>query len=128
MRVLPDVVAGLGSRLLGATADIEPPPPRSTRSARMRGDGLDRPLRWTRGVTYDVTYADARLVGPDGVAIRVPRSFTWRVPGVLELHGEVDGPLLHGLGSGYVGGYRHHGVVLGDDVVGRGYLEWIDRA
>lgn len=97
-------------------------------AAYLRTPGGPRPRRWVRDVRFTVDEHQAEpAVAPDGRTMRLPRRFTWTVPGVLELHGEVDTPMLYGLGSGYVGGYAHHGTIEGRAVGGRGYLEFIDR-
>jgi hypothetical protein len=96
------------------------------RAAYIRGsDGESR--RLVHGVGFEVLeYAEHPAIAPDGRRMRLPLRFRWTAPG-LWLTGEVDTPMLYGLGSGYVGGYAYAGELDGEQIAGRAYIEYVDR-
>ena len=78
------------------------------------------------------TYADERLVTPDGFAMRMPKTFTWSVQDddgseLITIQGTTNGDFRYGLGAGYAGSYAYTGTFRGEPVTGTAYQEWIDR-
>ena len=71
------------------------------------------------------------LLTPDGYVMEVPQSFRWLVTHqgkqVLDLLAVVDTPYCYGLAAGYVGSYQWSGEFEQEKMMGRGYLEYIDR-
>ncbi|AOK47461.1 hypothetical protein WT60_11850 [Burkholderia sp. MSMB617WGS] len=84
-------------------------------------------------VHFRVLSAQARpAVAPDGNEMRLPETFTWRVRdrhgrNLFAIDATVDTPMLFGIGTGYVGGYRWEGERDGRPAGGRGYIEYVDR-
>lgn len=78
-----------------------------------------------------LTYQDELAIAPDGVTMKLPQTFAWKVYDqdrlILVIHAEVDTPFTYGLGSGYVGGYVYSGQYNDQPISGRGYIEYIDR-
>lgn len=78
-----------------------------------------------------LTYQDELAIAPDGVTMRLPQTFAWKVYDqdqmILVIHAEVDTTFTYGLGSGYVGGYLYSGQYNDQPISGRGYIEYIDR-
>ncbi|MGI9125237.1 MAG: DUF6670 family protein, partial [Mycobacterium sp.] len=78
-----------------------------------------------------VQYRDAPEPTPYGIAMRVPKvtRFTARRAGVvvLDVTAELDTTFTFGLGSGFVTGFRHQTRWRGEQIEGRGYMEYIDR-
>ncbi len=83
--------------------------------------------------SYDIEFAvldyQAELaVAPDGNAMRLPQTLRWLVAQLdLQLVMQVDTAFTYGLGTGYVGGCAYTGQYRGQDISGRGYIEYIDR-
>jgi len=77
------------------------------------------------------TYQPELAVAPDGIQMKLPKTFTWQVYDqdrvILTINAEVDTAFTYGLGSGYVGGYTYTGQRNGEAISGRGYIEYIDR-
>ncbi len=78
-----------------------------------------------------LTYQPELAIAPDGVKMKLPKTFTWKVfdqdKVIFTIHGEVDTGFTYGLGSGYVGAYAYSGQRNGQPISGRGYIEYIDR-
>lgn len=82
-------------------------------------------------VRFQVRTTQAEVaVAPDGSEMKLPQTFRWTVTGggrEMEIEAHVDTPMLYGLCTGYVGGYRWEGQFKGRPVSGRGYIEYIDQ-
>jgi hypothetical protein len=79
------------------------------------------------GVRFEVVeHQPEPAVAPDGREMRLPHRSRWTAPDAV-VDGVVDTPMIYGLGSGYVGGFRYEGRLDGQPVAGQGYLEFIDR-
>jgi len=78
-----------------------------------------------------LTYQDELAIAPDGVIMKLPKTFAWKVyeqeKVISVIHAEVDTAFTYGLGSGYVGGYTYSGRHNDKSISGRGYIEYIDR-
>ena len=78
-----------------------------------------------------LTYQSELAIAPDGVTMKLPQTFAWKVYDqdqlIFVIHAEVDTPFTYGLGSGYVGGYVYSGQYNDQPISGRGYIEYIDR-
>jgi hypothetical protein len=88
--------------------------------------------RWTEAVIYEpLGYHDEPLVAPDGGVTRVADRFRWSftdpVHGATDIEVLSDTPLHFGIGTGWIGGTRHHGTYRGHEISGRGYYEYADR-
>lgn len=69
---------------------------------------------------------------PYGIAMPLPAATRFQVrddTGALwlDLHAEMDTAFTYGLGSGFVTGFAHQSRWRGEQITGRGYLEYIDR-
>lgn len=69
---------------------------------------------------------------PEGRDAVLPATFHWDIRDRagrcrFDLHATVDTPMLFGLGSGHVGGFRWEGTRDGAPCSGRGYVEYIDQ-
>ena len=71
------------------------------------------------------------MMTPDGVVMEVPHAFRWvahhQGEKVLDLLGVVDTPYCYGVAAGYVTSYQWSGQFNGEDLKGRGYMEYSDR-
>jgi hypothetical protein len=79
-----------------------------------------------------LSYQSRLAVAEDGRIIKLPYQFQWIVKNMegqieIRLKGEVDTPMLYGVGDGYVGGYFYEGVYKECVIEGRGYMEYVDR-
>lgn len=92
---------------------------------------LDGAAEVFEDVAFEVlAYQDEPAVDPWGRRMRVPTRMRWTVRDggaeVVALDAEVDSPLRHGHGRGYVAAYTYTGRWRGEPVAGTGYLEWVD--
>lgn len=84
-------------------------------------------------VHFRVLSTQARpAVAPDGSEMRLPETFAWRVRdrrgrNLFAIDATVDTPMLFGIGTGYVGGYRWEGERDGRPASGRGYIAYVDQ-
>lgn len=79
-----------------------------------------------------LSYQEQPAIAPDGVPMRLPQSFRWRIRDtqghtIFIINGTVDTPFTYGLGTGYVGAYHYEGTYQDKIIQGRGYIEYIDR-
>lgn len=79
-----------------------------------------------------LSYQSRLAIAEDGRIIKLPYQFQWIVKNMegqieIRLKGEVDTPMLYGIGDGYVGGYFYEGVYKERVIEGRGYMEYVDR-
>lgn len=76
-------------------------------------------------------FQSAPVETPYGIPMRIPAATTFAAmdsDGItLEVRAELDTSLTFGLGSGFVTGVRHRTIWRGQQVEGRGYMEYIDR-
>lgn len=77
-------------------------------------------------------YRETHEETPYGIPMRIPATTRFTAYGdddrpVLDVHAELDTSLTFGLGSGFVTGFRHSSTWRGQQISGRGYLEYIDR-
>jgi hypothetical protein len=88
---------------------------------------------YTRGYRHTVhEYAPEPLVTPDGVTMRMPKAFAWRVEDhdgqeLITIDGRTNDDFVYGLAAGYAGSYTYTGTYRGKPIDGTGYIEWIDR-
>ncbi|MCC2635259.1 MAG: hypothetical protein K0S48_3145 [Ramlibacter sp.] len=73
-----------------------------------------------------------RLATPDGRDAELPARFRWQVRDrsgncLFDIHATVDTPMLFGIGTGHVGGFRWEGERNGESCQGRGYVEYVDQ-
>lgn len=71
-------------------------------------------------------------IAPDGSQTVLPLVFEWHFYDKdddieMRIVGEVDTPMLFGLGNGFIGGYKWYGSKNGVDIEGRGYIEYVDK-
>ncbi|MFC0316345.1 DUF6670 family protein [Gordonia phosphorivorans] len=69
---------------------------------------------------------------PDGVPMRLPRTFEWAVDDehgneLIVIRGVANDDYAYGMAAGYAGSYQYTGRFRGCDIDGCGYIEWIDR-
>jgi hypothetical protein len=94
--------------------------------------GRDQPSQmFAKQVKFEVTAFEAEpRIAPDGSQMLLPKTFTWTVKNgndtLAVIHGSVDTPFIYGLCRGYVGGYRYTGEFKGQEIRGRGYIEYVD--
>lgn len=78
-----------------------------------------------------LSYQDKSAISPDGVEMNLPATFRWVIKDpnktLAIINGQVDTPMIYGLGSGYVGAYLYKGEYQDTLIEGRGYIEYIDR-
>lgn len=71
------------------------------------------------------------LITPDGYVMEVPQSYRWiahhQGEKVLDILAVVDTAYCYGLAAGYVSSFQWSGTINGDENLGRGYIEYIDR-
>lgn len=89
-------------------------------------------IQYDGDIKFDViAYKTDPLITPDGHLMEVPQAMSWVVyhenKKVLDLVAVVDTPYCYGLASGYVSAYQWTGTFEGENMKGRGYLEYIDR-
>lgn len=118
------------TQLLLAHVQVDQYPALTSAYLRVIGQ---RAHRLDADVHFRVTSTQARpAVGPDGHAMWLPETFAWRVRDrrgrtLFAIDATVDTPMLFGIGTGYVGGYRWEGERDGRPASGRGYIEYVDR-
>ena len=84
-------------------------------------------------VRFEVTeYRSTPEPTPYGRPMPLPASTRFEVRDAagrlwLDLHTAMDTPFTYGLGSGFVSGFTHESRWRGEDIAGRGYVEYIDR-
>lgn len=71
-------------------------------------------------------------IAPDGSITPVPEEFRWTIKdkfGALlwEINGNIDTPMVFGLGNGFIGGYKWSGTEKNKAIQGRGYIEYVDQ-
>lgn len=104
-------------------------PLRTTAYHRTRG-GRSRSFPHVRFEVVDEQ--SEPLPTPYGRAMTVPARTRFEVRDErgnlwLDLHTEMDTPFTYGLGSGFVSGFAHTATWRGEQIDGRGYVEYIDR-
>ncbi len=87
---------------------------------------------YSRGFDFTVQeYEDRPVVSPEGVKMRLPRRFSWRVDDdngneLITIAGDCNGDFKYGMAAGYAGSYRYEGRFKGKPIQGTGYIEYID--
>lgn len=95
---------------------------------RIRGRSVSFP-----DVRFEVTETRAEPEPtPDGRTMPLPAATRFEVRDAdgklwLDLRATMDTPFTYGLGSGFVTGFAHESRWRGEPIVGRGYMEYIDR-
>lgn len=89
-------------------------------------------IQFNGDVLFEVTDNQAEpQITPDGYSMYVPNTFKWIAhhdgEKILEIYAEVDTPYCYGLAAGFVSSYKWQGAFKGNDLQGRGYMEFIDR-
>ena len=67
---------------------------------------------------------------PDGVLMKVPTQWECHVKNDrqrIHIQGHWDTGFYYGLGRGFAGGFHYEGSLNGQEMAGRGYVEFIDR-
>lgn len=70
-------------------------------------------------------------VAPNGDKMRLPKVFSWQAfdaqgQEFFEIYATVDAPYQYGYGRGYVNSYAYSGRYHGEEITGRGYMEYIN--
>jgi len=87
---------------------------------------------YTRGFDFTVSELEAEPVTrPDGLAMRLPRLFSWRVDDesgaeLITIEATANGDFKYGMAGGYAGSYQYSGRFKGQSINGTGYIEYID--
>lgn len=87
---------------------------------------------YSRGFDFTVQeYEDRPVVSPEGMTMRLPRRFSWRVDDdsgneLITIAGDCNGDFKYGMAAGYAGSYRYEGRFKGKPIQGTGYIEYID--
>ncbi|MCH7378798.1 MULTISPECIES: DUF6670 family protein [Acinetobacter] len=89
-------------------------------------------IQFNGDIRFEVTKNKVEpQITPDGYSMYVPETFEWIAYHdnlkILEIRAEVDTAYCYGLAAGYVSSYKWQGMFQGKDLIGRGYLEYIDR-
>lgn len=93
---------------------------------------LDRPAEVYTDVNFDIIFHQVdEYVSPSGQKMRLPKFFSWIARNeakqiILNIQAEIDCPFRYGHGRGYASGYIFTGNYFGNEVQGRGYIEYID--
>lgn len=93
---------------------------------------LDRPAEIYTDVSFDIiSYQIDDFISLTGKKMRLPKRFSWIVRNdakqiILNIQAEIDCPFRYGHGQGYASGYIFTGHYFGNEVQGRGYIEYID--
>jgi len=93
---------------------------------------LDRPPEIYTDVSFDIiSYQIDDFISPTGKKMRLPKRFSWIARNdakqiILNIQAEIDCPFRYGHGQGYASGYIFTGHYFGNEVQGRGYIEYID--
>ncbi|QNW95815.1 hypothetical protein IC800_06090 [Acinetobacter seifertii] len=93
---------------------------------------LDRPPEIYTDVSFDIfSYQIDDFISPTGKKMRLPKYFSWIARNeakqiILNIQAEIDCPFRYGHGQGYASGYIFTGHYFGNEVQGRGYIEYID--
>lgn len=93
---------------------------------------LDQPAEIYTDVSFDIiSHQVDDYISPTGEKMRLPKYFSWIARNenkqiILNIQAEIDCPLRYGHGRGYASGYKFTGNYFGNEVQGRGYIEYID--
>lgn len=93
---------------------------------------LDRPAEVYTDVSFDIiSHQVDDYISPTGQKMRLPKFFSWIARNeakqiILNIQAEIDCPLRYGHGRGYASSYIFTGNYFGNEVQGRGYIEYID--
>lgn len=83
--------------------------------------------RWLTDVRLDVLEMNENPhVAPDGDLMLLPRRYRWRVGNEIDLIASVDCDWIYGVGRGWISGVSYQGTFRGEEIAGRGYVEWVD--
>lgn len=102
------------------------------RSVYIRELGVDGTVLLRRTVEHEVTESLAPYRTPDGVEMLLPKRFSWTGYDdsgveIVSINGVSNDDFAYGMAAGFAGSYQYEGRFRGEDVTGRGYIEWIDR-
>lgn len=87
---------------------------------------------YSRGFDFTVhEYEDRPVVSPEGMKMRLPKRFSWRVEDdngneLITIAGDCNGDFKYGMAAGYAGSYHYDGRFRGRPIEGTGYIEYID--
>ena len=89
-------------------------------------------IQYNGDILFEVTsLQEEPLITPDNFSMNVPNTFRWAAYNnnqkVLDISAQVDTPYCFGLAAGFVSSYAWQGEFYDQPLVGRGYLEYIDR-
>lgn len=76
-------------------------------------------------------YQDNLVETPNGIKMRLPRSFSWQVNDqqgnlLVKIDGASNHDFKYGMAGGYAGSYQYSGQFKDQEIQGTGYIEWID--
>lgn len=102
------------------------------RSVYIRELEVDGTIVLRRNVQHEVAENLAPHRTPDGVEMVLPARFGWSAHDddgveVVSIRGKSNADFAYGMAAGFAGSYQYEGRFRGEDVTGRGYIEWIDR-
>lgn len=89
-------------------------------------------IQYNGDILFEVTsLQEEPQITPDGFPMNLPNTFRWAAyhnnQKVLDISAQVDTPYCFGLAAGFVSSYTWQGEFYDQPLVGRGYLEYIDR-
>ncbi|MBJ9441029.1 hypothetical protein I5555_01025 [Acinetobacter baumannii] len=93
---------------------------------------LEQPAEIYTDVSFDIiSHQVDDFVSPSGQKMRLPKYFSWIARNdakqiILNIQAEIDCPFRYGHGRGYASSYIFTGHYFGNEVQGRGYIEYID--
>lgn len=87
---------------------------------------------YSKGFKFKVTeYQAYRSTTPNGLSMRLPRTFTWRVNDkndkpLISIDGISNVDFQYGMAGGFAGSYQYTGLFRGKSIKGTGYIEYLD--
>ncbi|ARU57942.1 hypothetical protein OLMES_3922 [Oleiphilus messinensis] len=87
---------------------------------------------YSKGFDFKVhTFESEEVVTPNGVRMRLPGQFSWRVEDdegveLITIEGDCNQDFNYGMTAGYAGSYHYKGRFKGQAISGTGYIEYID--
>lgn len=76
-------------------------------------------------------YAPERVTTPNGLSMRLPRRFSWKVNDnagapLIQVECISNDDFKYGMAGGYAGSYRYKGLFKGQPIESVGYIEYLD--